>query len=163
MWRIRNQTLRYDCESNRLFRQPECDAEHTCPISIQPPPNITPHTNFVAHSPLNHSGKRKRKCNPLPTTGAALDLSQLCVKEGRKCWALYLDALLLSRDGNVLDACSIAFKVREIDLHRWQLRRKSKSNDEPEVWCRSIFGGGGGDELCELYVCVVYEYVKVCI
>ena len=47
-----------------------------------------------------------------------MDLSQLCVKEGRKCWALYLDALLLSRDGNVLDACSIAFKVRGIDHHQ---------------------------------------------
>lgn len=50
-----------------------------------------------------------------PPSGAAVDLSQLCVKEGRKCWALYLDALLLSRDGNVVDACSIAFKVGGVE------------------------------------------------
>ena len=51
----------------------------------------------------------------IPPSGAAVDLSQLCVKEGRKCWALYLDALLLSRDGNVVDACSIAFKVGGVE------------------------------------------------
>jgi exosome complex component RRP42 len=44
-------------------------------------------------------------------TGAAIDLSSLHLLEGKVCWVLYIDALVLSSDGNLLDALSIAIKV----------------------------------------------------
>jgi len=44
-------------------------------------------------------------------TGAAIDLSSLHLLEGKVCWVLYIDTLVLSSDGNLLDALSIAIKV----------------------------------------------------
>eukprot|EP00271_Cylindrocystis_brebissonii_P014362 TRINITY_DN35699_c0_g1_i1.p1 TRINITY_DN35699_c0_g1~~TRINITY_DN35699_c0_g1_i1.p1 ORF type:complete len:290 (-),score=45.08 TRINITY_DN35699_c0_g1_i1:192-1061(-) len=43
--------------------------------------------------------------------GAALNLDSLCIAEGRSCWVVYLDALVLNTDGNVLDAIAMAFKA----------------------------------------------------
>ncbi|KAJ7569441.1 hypothetical protein O6H91_01G078100 [Diphasiastrum complanatum] len=43
--------------------------------------------------------------------GAAIDLTTLIVIEGKVCWELYIDGLVLSSDGNILDALSIAVKA----------------------------------------------------
>ncbi|BBN11627.1 exosome complex component RRP42 [Marchantia polymorpha subsp. ruderalis] len=43
--------------------------------------------------------------------GAAIDLASLVVLEGKLCWMLYFDGLVLSSDGNLLDALSIAMKA----------------------------------------------------
>ncbi|GBG80935.1 hypothetical protein CBR_g31491 [Chara braunii] len=42
--------------------------------------------------------------------GAAIDLTTLCIVEGRTCWVLYVDILVLNTDGNLLDASAIAIK-----------------------------------------------------
>ena len=49
-------------------------------------------------------------CCLLPV-GSGLDLTALCVTSGKICWMLYVDALVLNMDGNVLDALSIASRV----------------------------------------------------
>ena len=41
-------------------------------------------------------------------SGAAIDLSSLIVVEGKVCWDLYLDGLVVSSDGNLLDALAAA-------------------------------------------------------
>ena len=41
-----------------------------------------------------------------------MDLSKLCIVTGKQCWLLYVDALVLNIDGNVLDTVSMAVKVR---------------------------------------------------
>lgn len=38
------------------------------------------------------------------------DLSQLCIVEGKKCWHLYIDIVLLEYCGNIYDACVLAVK-----------------------------------------------------
>ncbi|MCO5605603.1 hypothetical protein L7F22_059786 [Adiantum nelumboides] len=43
-------------------------------------------------------------------TGAAIDLSALSVIEGKLCWNLFIDGLVLSSDGNLLDVLAIATK-----------------------------------------------------
>jgi len=43
--------------------------------------------------------------------GAAIDLSSLIVVEGKVCWDLYIDGLVVSSDGNLLDALAAAIKV----------------------------------------------------
>ena len=43
--------------------------------------------------------------------GACIDLGALCIVAGKSCWVLCVDALVLSADGGVLDALSIATKV----------------------------------------------------
>lgn len=43
--------------------------------------------------------------------GAGIDLSTLKVVEGKTCWDLYIDGLVLSSDGNLLDALAIAIKA----------------------------------------------------
>lgn len=43
--------------------------------------------------------------------GSAIDLGTLCVLEGKVCWVLFIDGLVLSSDGNLLDALSIAIKA----------------------------------------------------
>lgn len=47
----------------------------------------------------------------LHIAGGGLDLTALCVTSGKICWLLYVDALVLNMDGNVLDALSIAARV----------------------------------------------------
>lgn len=43
--------------------------------------------------------------------GAGIDLSSLVIKEGKVCWDLYIDGLVVSSDGNLLDALGAAIKV----------------------------------------------------
>jgi hypothetical protein len=43
--------------------------------------------------------------------GAAIDLSSLVLVEGKVCWDLYIDALVVSSDGNLLDSLAAAIKV----------------------------------------------------
>lgn len=47
------------------------------------------------------------KCKP----GAGIDLSSLVIVEGKVCWDLYIDGLVVSSDGNLLDALAAAIKV----------------------------------------------------
>lgn len=44
-------------------------------------------------------------------TGAGINLSSLLIKEGKVCWDLYIDGLVISSDGNLLDALGAAIKV----------------------------------------------------
>ena len=44
-------------------------------------------------------------------SGAAIDLSCLRILDGKVCWVLYVDGLVISADGNLLDVLSIAIKV----------------------------------------------------
>ena len=43
--------------------------------------------------------------------GACIDLGALCIMAGKSCWVLCVDALVLSADGGLVDALSIATKV----------------------------------------------------
>lgn len=44
-------------------------------------------------------------------SGAGIDPSSLVVAEGKVCWDLYIDGLIVSSDGNLLDALGAAIKV----------------------------------------------------
>ena len=49
---------------------------------------------------------------PIPWgTGCGVDLSKLSIVPGKQCWVLYVDALVMNIDGNVLDTVSMAVKV----------------------------------------------------
>lgn len=43
--------------------------------------------------------------------GAGIDLSSLSIVQGKVCWDLYIDGLVVSSDGNLLDALGAAIKV----------------------------------------------------
>ncbi|XP_020103943.1 exosome complex component RRP42-like [Ananas comosus] len=43
--------------------------------------------------------------------GAGIDLSSLIIVDGKVCWDLYIDGLVISSDGNLLDALAAAIKV----------------------------------------------------
>lgn len=43
--------------------------------------------------------------------GAGIDLLSLSIVEGKTCWDLYIDGLVVSSDGNLLDALGAAIKV----------------------------------------------------
>lgn len=47
-------------------------------------------------------------------SGAGIDLSSLCIVQGKVCWDLYINGLVVSSDGNVLDALGAAIKVHEL-------------------------------------------------
>ena len=49
--------------------------------------------------------------NNILISGAAIDLSSLIVVEGKVCWDLYIDRLVVSLDGNLLDALAASIKV----------------------------------------------------
>lgn len=46
--------------------------------------------------------------------GAGIDLSSLAIVEGKICWDLYIEGLVVSSDGNLLDALGAAIKVQDI-------------------------------------------------
>ena len=48
--------------------------------------------------------------------GAAINLSALSIFDGKLCWNLYIDGLILSSQGNLLDALAIAVKVYDYAL-----------------------------------------------
>jgi exosome complex RNA-binding protein Rrp42 (RNase PH superfamily) len=52
----------------------------------------------IDHTALNH------------ISGAAIDLSSLIVVDGKVCWDLYIDGLVISSDGNLLDTLASAIK-----------------------------------------------------
>lgn len=43
--------------------------------------------------------------------GAGIDLSSLSIVGGKICWDLYIEGLVVSSDGNLLDALGAAIKV----------------------------------------------------
>ncbi|XP_057535510.1 uncharacterized protein LOC130813685 isoform X1 [Amaranthus tricolor] len=69
--------------------------------------------------------------------GAGIDLSSLSIVEGKVCWDLYIDGLVISADGNLLDALGAAIKaalsntgIPKVNV----IAADPKSvNDQPEV------------------------------
>ena len=59
-------------------------------------------------------------------SGAGIDLSSLIVVEGKICWDLYIDGLVVSSDGNLLDALGAAIKVQ---LKKRTITRNARNND----------------------------------
>ncbi|CAH2068782.1 unnamed protein product [Thlaspi arvense] len=45
--------------------------------------------------------------------GAGIDLASLSIADGKICWDLYIDCLVVSADGNLLDALAAAIKVED--------------------------------------------------
>ncbi|KAG2582789.1 hypothetical protein PVAP13_6KG094406, partial [Panicum virgatum] len=68
-------------------------------------------------------------------SGAAIDLSSLIVVEGKVCWDLYIDGLVVSSDGNLLDALAAAIKVALSDtgIPKDNVSLSAASDEEPEV------------------------------
>jgi exosome complex component RRP42 len=46
-----------------------------------------------------------------PNTLLCVDFKKLCIIEGSQCWVIYIDALVLSMAGNVVDALFLATKA----------------------------------------------------
>ncbi|XP_021303866.1 LOW QUALITY PROTEIN: putative exosome complex exonuclease RRP42 [Sorghum bicolor] len=64
---------------------------------------LTTLIELIAHLSVSH--------NNILISGAAIDLSSLIVVEGKVCWDLYIDRLVVSLDGNLLDALAASIKV----------------------------------------------------
>lgn len=45
-----------------------------------------------------------------------LDLTQLCIVEGKKVWMVGIDSIVLASDGSEVDALSIAIKVSALRI-----------------------------------------------
>jgi len=59
------------------------------------------------------------------------DLTQLCIAEGKKCWHMYVDIVLLEYCGNLYDACVLAVKLA---LSKTKLPKLLiKSDDEGQI------------------------------
>lgn len=67
--------------------------------------------------------------------GAGIDLSSLIVVEGKVCWDLYIDALVVSSDGNLLDALGAATKaaLSNTGIPKINVAVGASAEDEPEV------------------------------
>ncbi|XP_031264826.1 exosome complex component RRP42-like isoform X1 [Pistacia vera] len=67
--------------------------------------------------------------------GAGIDLSSLVVVEGKVCWDLYIDGLVVSADGNVLDALGAAIKaaLSNTGIPRVNVAAGAANDDQPEV------------------------------
>ena len=56
-------------------------------------------------------------------SGAGIDLSSLSIVEGKICWDLYIDGLVVSSDGNLLDALGAAIKISDLHIYYFYLRK----------------------------------------
>ncbi|BAU03492.1 hypothetical protein VIGAN_UM117300, partial [Vigna angularis var. angularis] len=67
--------------------------------------------------------------------GAGVDLSSLIVVEGKICWDLYIDGLVVSSDGNLLDALGAAIKAAlcNTGIPRVQVAAGASNDEQPEV------------------------------
>ncbi|KAF5948516.1 hypothetical protein HYC85_014473 [Camellia sinensis] len=68
-------------------------------------------------------------------TGAGIDLSSLSIVEGKICWDLYIDGLVVSSDGNLLDALGAAIKaaLSNTGIPKVQVAASAPSDGQPEV------------------------------
>jgi len=67
--------------------------------------------------------------------GAAIDLSCLRILDGKVCWVLYIDGLVISADGNLLDVLSIAIKaaLSNTDLPKVEVVSSTATDEDPEL------------------------------
>ncbi|KAK7307178.1 hypothetical protein VNO77_40008 [Canavalia gladiata] len=67
--------------------------------------------------------------------GAGIDLSSLVVIGGKLCWDLYIDGLVVSSDGNLLDALGAAIKaaLSNTGIPSVQVAAGATSDEKPEV------------------------------
>ncbi|GER57630.1 exosome complex component RRP42, partial [Striga asiatica] len=67
--------------------------------------------------------------------GAGIDLSSLSIVEGKICWDLYIDGLVVSSDGNILDALGAAIKaaLSNTAIPKVQVAANAPSDEQPEV------------------------------
>ncbi|KAL6493382.1 hypothetical protein OROGR_032472 [Orobanche gracilis] len=67
--------------------------------------------------------------------GAGIDLSSLSIVEGKVCWDLYIDGLVVSSDGNVLDVLGAAIKaaLSNTAIPKVQVAANAPSDEQPEV------------------------------
>lgn len=67
--------------------------------------------------------------------GAGINLSSLSVVEGKVCWDLYIDGLVISSDGNLLDALGAAIKaaLSNTGIPKVDVDVGASGDEEPEV------------------------------
>lgn len=67
--------------------------------------------------------------------GAGINLSSLSVVEGKVCWDLYIDGLVISSDGNLLDALGAAIKaaLSNTGIPKVDVDVGASGEEEPEV------------------------------
>ncbi|KAI0506978.1 hypothetical protein KFK09_013096 [Dendrobium nobile] len=72
---------------------------------------------------------------PVFEVGAGIDLSSLIVVEGKVCWDLYIDGLVISSDGNLLDALAAAIKaaLSNTGIPKVSVSVGASGEDQPEV------------------------------
>ncbi|RHN78015.1 putative exosome complex component Rrp42, archaea, PNPase/RNase PH domain-containing protein [Medicago truncatula] len=67
--------------------------------------------------------------------GAGIDRTSLVVVEGKICWDLYIDGLVVSSDGNLLDALGSAIKaaLSNTGIPSVKVTADASSDEQPEV------------------------------
>ncbi|KAG5553511.1 hypothetical protein RHGRI_011402 [Rhododendron griersonianum] len=67
--------------------------------------------------------------------GGGIDLSSLSIVEGKVCWDLYIDGLVVSSDGNLLDALGAAIKaaLSNTGIPKVHVATSASSDGQPEV------------------------------
>ncbi|KAF3792133.1 putative exosome complex exonuclease [Nymphaea thermarum] len=67
--------------------------------------------------------------------GAGIDLSALKVLDGKICWDLYIDGLVVSSDGDLLDALGAAVKtaLSNTGIPKVEVTYDASTDDQPEV------------------------------
>ncbi|XP_009343467.2 exosome complex component RRP42 isoform X1 [Pyrus x bretschneideri] len=68
-------------------------------------------------------------------SGAGIEVSSLVVVEGKICWDLYVDGLVVSSDGNLLDALGAAIKaaLSNTGIPRVNVAAGASGDEQPEV------------------------------
>ncbi|KAI3509657.1 hypothetical protein L1887_25102 [Cichorium endivia] len=67
--------------------------------------------------------------------GAGINLSSLAIVDGKVCWDLYIDGLVINIDGNILDALGAAIKaaLSNTGIPKVNVASTAPSDEQPEV------------------------------
>ncbi|EOY18761.1 3'-5'-exoribonuclease family protein isoform 5 [Theobroma cacao] len=67
--------------------------------------------------------------------GSGIDPSSLVIVEGKVCWDLYIDGLVISSDGNLLDALGAAIKaaLSNTGIPKVNVASETSGDEQPEV------------------------------
>ncbi|EOY18760.1 3\'-5\'-exoribonuclease family protein isoform 4 [Theobroma cacao] len=68
-------------------------------------------------------------------SGSGIDPSSLVIVEGKVCWDLYIDGLVISSDGNLLDALGAAIKaaLSNTGIPKVNVASETSGDEQPEV------------------------------
>lgn len=94
------------------------------------------HSEFEAGPPRENATELARVVDRGIRESGAIDLEKLCIKEGERVWAIFVDIYMINHDGNLVDASSLGamaalLNTKMLKLEKDEIARNKFSGKLP--------------------------------